>query len=219
MTLRKLYTAVPIALLALATLVGCADDSSHEHDHDHAQHGAAPTTAAATVQPERQDAGHRRLNQLVGTWKGDKSTFVAGGTADNPTKREIVSRWEWIAETGNNFLREEAEDVHGSSAYYRLGLLGFGPTDNRYEWTTVDSMTPMTMSYKGAKGSGGDTDIVMAGEFTDPGVLGPQFVGKTIPMRTVIRLESADRVLMEIFFAPPGEPERIADRVVLTRQK
>ncbi|MCC3330301.1 DUF1579 family protein [Nocardia abscessus] len=217
MTLRKLSTALPVALVALAALVGCSDDSAH--DHDHAHHDTASTTAAAAVRPEQQDAGHRRIGQLVGEWKGEKSTFVAGGTADNPTKREIVSRWEWIAETGNNFLREEAEDVQGSSAYYRLGLLGFSPTDNRYEWSTVDSVTPMTMSYKGAKGSGGDADIVMAGEFTDPGVLGPQFVGKTIPMRTVIRLESADRVVMEISFAPPGEPERIADRVVLTRKK
>lgn len=38
-------------------------------------------------------------------------------------------------------------------------------------------------------------------------------------MRTLIRLESADRVVMEIYFAPPGEAERIADRVVLTRKK
>ncbi|MGY1941928.1 DUF1579 family protein [Nocardia asiatica] len=217
MTLRKLSTAVPAALIALAALVGCSDDSAD--DHDHAHHDAASSTIAAAVRPEQQDAGHRRIGQLVGEWTGAKSTFVAGGTADNPTKRAIVSRWEWIAETGNNFLREEAEDVHGSSAYYRLGLLGFSPTDNRYEWSTVDSVTPMTMMYKGAKGSGSDPDIVMSGEFTDPGVLGPQFVGKTIPMRTVIRLESPDRVLMEIYFAAPGEPERIADRVVLTRKK
>ncbi|WP_063017749.1 DUF1579 family protein [Nocardia niwae] len=214
MTLRKLSRALPVAFVALATLVGCSGGSSQDHD----QHGAASRTATA-VPAEGRDAGHRRLDQLVGEWKGEKSTFVAGGTADNPTRREIVSRWEWIAETGYNFLREEAEDIHGSGAYYRLGLLGFGPADNRYEWTTVDSVTPMTMSYKGAKGSGGDLDIVMAGEFTDPGVLGPQFVGKTIPMRTLIRLESADRVVMEIFFAPPGEAERIADRVVLTRKR
>ncbi|WP_040867481.1 hypothetical protein [Nocardia exalbida] len=53
-------------------------------------------------------------------------------------------------------LTEEAEDIHGSGAYYRLGLLGLGPIDHRYEWTTFDSVTPMTMSYKGAEGSGGD---------------------------------------------------------------
>ncbi|WP_051020858.1 DUF1579 family protein [Nocardia araoensis] len=212
---RKLYAALPIALVALATLSGCSGDTSAD---EHTHHDATSATATA-VQPQQQDAGHRRLNQLVGEWKGEKSTYIAGGTAENPIRSEIVSRWGWIAETGGNFLREEAEGAFGDKPYYRLGLLGFAPTDNRYEWTTVDSVTPMTMSYKGAKNSGGDPDIVMAGEFTDPGVLGPQFVGKTIPMRTVIRPESADRVVMEIYFAPPGEAERVADRVVLTRKK
>ncbi|MGO4613966.1 DUF1579 family protein [Nocardia sp. 2TAF39] len=215
MTPRKLYVVLPAAFLALATIVGCSDVPSNDHDHHH----AASATGTASVRPEQQDAGHRKLNQLVGEWKGEKSTFIAGGTADHPTKSEIVSHWEWITETGNNFLREEAEGTLGGNPYYRLGLLGFSPTDNRYEWSTVDSVTPMTMTYKGAKGSGGDADIIMAGEFTDPGVLGEQFVGKTIPMRTAIRLESADRVVMEIFFAPPGEQERIADRVVLTRRQ
>ncbi|MEV6137575.1 hypothetical protein AB0L63_16210 [Nocardia sp. NPDC051990] len=42
--------------------------------------------------------------------------------------------------------------------------------------------------------------ISRGGEFTDPDVLGPQFVGKTIPARTVIKLESADRVTMELYF-------------------
>jgi hypothetical protein len=33
------------------------------------------------------------------------------------------------------------------------------------------------------------------------------------------KFESPDRVVMEIYFGPPGEPERVADRVVLTRRK
>ncbi|WP_330256509.1 DUF1579 domain-containing protein [Nocardia sp. NBC_00565] len=174
---------------------------------------------AAAVDPGTQDGGHRKLNQLVGEWNGEKSTFIAGGTADDPIKSDIVSHWQWITKTGANFMQEEAEGTFGGKHYYRLGILGYSPADDRYEWSTVDSVTPMTMSYKGAKGSGGDADIVTAGEFTDPGVLGPQFVGKTIPMRTVIKLASADQATMEIYFAPPGEPERIADRVVLTRRK
>jgi hypothetical protein len=173
----------------------------------------------AAVSPENQDPGHRRLNQLVGEWDGAKSTFVAGGTPDNPTRGQIVSRWSWIAETGNNFLQEEAEGSTGSRPYYRYGLLGYGPTDDRYEWTTVDNVTPMTMSYKGAKASGSQADIEMTGEFTDPGILGLQPVGQTIPMRTKITFDSPDHVLMEIFFTPPGQQEMLADRVDLTRRK
>ncbi|WP_454195891.1 DUF1579 family protein [Nocardia sp. Marseille-Q1738] len=203
-------TLAAVALLALTVLgTGCSDQTQ------------PPSAAAESIaaQPEQQDEGHRRLNQLVGEWTGAKSTFVAGGTADNPVRREIVSRWHWIGKTGNNFLQEEAEGTPGGAPYYRLGLLGYGPTDNRYEWTTVDSVTPMTMSYKGARNSGGAADITMAGEFTDPGILGPQFTGKTIPMRTVIKLESQDRVVMEIYFSPPGAPDQLADRVELTRRR
>ncbi|MEU0500762.1 hypothetical protein [Nocardia sp. NPDC005998] len=72
-------------------------------------------------------------------------------------------------------------------------------------------MTPMMMTYKRAKASGGAADIVMMGEFTGLGVLGPQFVGKTIPMRSVIELESADRATTAIYFAPPGRPSGSGD--------
>lgn len=65
-------------------------------------------------------------------------------------------------------MQEEAEGAFGGKHYYRLGILGYSPADDRYEWSTVHSVTPMTMSYKG---SGSDADTVMAGEFTDPVVL------------------------------------------------
>ncbi|NNH69935.1 DUF1579 family protein [Nocardia uniformis] len=203
MTVAAAFTALT------AWSAGCAEDAAPDT--------AVPSTAAATTQ---QSPGHQRLDQLVGDWTGQKFTYVAGGTPDNPTTGEITSRWQWIAETGNNFLREEAGGTLGGNPYYRLGLFGYAPTDDRYEWTTVDNITPMTMHYQGARGSGtADGDISMSGEFTDPGALGPQFVGSTIAMRTVITLESADRATMEVHFAPPGQPEILADRVILTRRK
>ncbi|MEV6321135.1 DUF1579 family protein [Nocardia sp. NPDC051787] len=207
-TLSRTLAAVASAALTVLG-AGCSDQTQ-----------PLPAAAESTAErPEQQDAGHQRLNVLVGEWTGAKSTFVAGGTVDNPVHREIVSRWHWIGKTGNNFLQEEAEGTPGGAPYYRLGLLGYAPTDNRYEWTTVDNVTPMTMSYKGAQNSGGGGDISMAGEFTDPGILGPQFTGKTIPMRTLIKPESQDRVVMEIYFSPPGAPEQLADRVELTRRR
>lgn len=50
-------------------------------------------------------------------------------------------------------------------------------------------------------------------------MLGESYVGKVIAMRTLIKLTSPDNVTFEIYFTPPGEPERIADRVVFTRRK
>jgi hypothetical protein len=53
----------------------------------------------------------------------------------------------------------------------------------------------------------------------DPGVTGEANVGKPIPMRTVIRIESNDRNVFEIYFTPPGRKEILADRMVFTRVK
>ncbi|NUS44035.1 MAG: DUF1579 family protein [Mycobacteriaceae bacterium] len=212
MASRRSSVAVAATLLALV-LSGCGSGDA-END------AAAVTVSSPDPLPAHADAGHRRLDQLVGEWSVHKETYVAGGTADKPLVSDgMVSRWRWIAKTGNNFLQEEVGGDHGGTPYYRMGLLGYSPTDDRFEWSTVDSVTPMTMSYKGIPKSGGSGDISMLGEFTDPGVLGPEFVGRTIPMRTRIRLESKDRTVLEISFIPPGRPERVVDRVILTRRK
>ncbi|MBF6416358.1 DUF1579 family protein [Nocardia cyriacigeorgica] len=208
---RRLFTVTVVAAAVLGT--ACSAPA--------AEPAVTPATSVASAAgaPEHQDAGHARLNTLVGEWTADKSTYVAGGTPEAPLRgTDLVSRWHWIAETGGNFLQEEVSGTMSGKPYYRLGLLGYSPLDDRYEWTTVDSVTPMTMTYRGTKGSATADVIAMSGEFTDPGVLGPENTGKTTPMRTQIHLESPDRVVMEIFFTPAGLPERLADRVVLTRR-
>ncbi|NEW26908.1 DUF1579 family protein [Nocardia cyriacigeorgica] len=207
---RRLFTATLVAVAVLGTACGSPDAG---------QASSAPATSVvATNMPEHQDAGHARLNVLAGEWRADKYTYVAGGTPDAPLRGDLVSRWHWIAETGGNFLQEEVSGILSGKPYFRMGLLGYSPLDDRYEWTTVDSITPMTMAYRSDKGSAGGEVITMSGEFTDPGVLGAENTGKPTAMRTELRIESSDRVVMEIFFAPTGLPERLADRVILTRR-
>lgn len=206
MRTAKLRTLAAAALLAATLSVTACGDS---------ETGAAPAT---TAQSAPQDAGHARLNQLVGEWTAEKSTFVAGGTPEHPLiTRDAVSRWSWVGETGGNFLREEVTGIFGDRPYYRLGMLGYSPVDDRYEWSTFDSVTPLTMAYRGGKAE--TPEISMVGAFTDPGITGPANIGKTVPMRTLIELGSPDRTIMELYFTPPGEPERLADRVVLTRRR
>jgi hypothetical protein len=57
----------------------------------------------------------------------------------------------------------------------------------------------------------------MSGEFTDQGVLGEAIAGKTVGMRTVIRIEADDRHVIELYFTPPGDQERLMDRSVYSR--
>ncbi|WP_312904430.1 NAD(P)H-binding protein [Nonomuraea rubra] len=92
----------------------------------------------------------------------------------------------WIGKTGGRFLQETTEGTLGGKPYYRLGVLGFSNIDRRYEWTTFDNVTPTAMTYRGDPIKGKATKLSIPGEFTDPGILGPKYQGKSIPMRTVI---------------------------------
>jgi hypothetical protein len=47
----------------------------------------------------------------------------------------------------------------------------------------------------------------------------PLDIGKQIPQRTVIRIESRDRHVMEMYFTPPGQKEQLVDRSIYTRRK
>jgi hypothetical protein len=59
----------------------------------------------------------------------------------------------------------------------------------------------------------------VTGVFTDQGVVNEQTVGKAVVQRTVIRIESNDRHVSELYFTPPGMREQLAMRLVYTRIK
>ena len=61
--------------------------------------------------------------------------------------------------------------------------------------------------------------IEVTGSFTDQGVVGEASVGKAVGQRTLIRIESPDRQVSELYFTPPGAKEQLAMRMVFTRVK
>ncbi|MET7330323.1 DUF1579 family protein [Nonomuraea sp. NPDC005650] len=185
---------------------------------------AAPITArTAQVRSAPADAlapgpFHRRLDPLVGTWKAVKYNYLLGGGGKPLVSRDITVTTRWIAKTGGRFLEERTEGTLGGNPYYRLGVLGFSTIDRRYEWTTFDSVTPTAMTYRGPALAKRTNRLSLPGTFTDPGVLGPEYVGKTIPMRTVITIRSNEKHTFDLYFTPPGQSERLVDRVVYTRR-
>lgn len=187
----------------------------------------APAVAAQSQQPPAMVRNglpgemHKRLDALVGEWDVTMSFYIAGGTADKPLVASgLTCRREWIAETGNRHLRDVTQGKVAGNPYYRLGILSYSTMDRRYEWNTVDALNANMMTYKGAKGGASLTgDIVMTGEFTNQGVLGEAYAGKTVGQRTVIKIESRDRHVFDLYLTPPGEPERLATRGVYTRRQ
>lgn len=163
-------------------------------------------------------AEHRSLEPLVGTWHVEKSVYVALGSPSNPARSsDMTTVREWVA--GKHFLQDTTKGTIRGVPYERIGYLGYNPMDKRYEWTTVDSVTTITMSYVGANASGSKRPITMGGSFTDVGVTGEANVGKRVGMRTVVTITDADHHRFEIFFKPPGRPEMLADRMDFTRVK
>jgi len=164
---------------------------------------------------------HKRLDALVGEWDVVMTFYIAGGTAEKPlVVNGMTCNRQWIAETGNRHLRDITQGTVGSDPYYRLGILSYSTMDKRYEWNTVDALNANMMTYKGAKNSASmKGDIVMTGEFTDQGVLGDAYAGKNIGQRTVIKIESPNRHVFELYLTPPGEQERLATRGTYTRRK
>jgi hypothetical protein len=179
-----------------------------------------PSTAALPpiVQRTAPGPGHKALEPLLGDFRVEKQLFVAIGTPEHPARSEgMTTHREWIGD--GRFLHDVTRGSIGGQPYYRAGFLGYNNMEQRYEWTTADNFTPILMSYRAKARNGIAQPIQMSGTFTDPGVTGEANVGKSIPMRTVIKIESPDRHVFELYFTAPGKPEVLADRMVFTRVK
>lgn len=161
---------------------------------------------------------HRRLDPLAGTWSAVKTNYILGAGGEPIVSDDFTVTTRWITETAGHFMEEKTEGTLGGNPYYRLGVIGFSNIDRRYEWTTFDSVTPTAMTYRGPALTEETSVLSLPGVFTDPGVLGPDFAGKTIPMRTVITIDPAGRHVFDLYFTPPGQAERLVDRVVYTRR-
>lgn len=162
--------------------------------------------------------GHAALKPLEGTWRVEMSVYMVLGTVEKPAvSTDLVTRRQWVAD--GRYLQDVTEGSFAGAPYYRQGLLGFSNIDQRYEWITVDASNANMMIYQGEPGSGPRLPVSVKGVFTDQGWLGEHVVGKPVPMRTEIRIESNDRHVFDLFFTPPGGVETLVDRKVYTRVK
>ena len=128
---------------------------------------------------------------------------------------DVRTRREWVG--GGRFIEDTTEGTLLGAPMWRRGWLGYSSMDRRYEWVTIDSVNTTMMTYVGASGSGQQSPISMDGVFTDQGVAGEETVGKRVGMRTVMRVDSDDRHVFELYFTRPGQREVLAVRSLYTR--
>jgi hypothetical protein len=162
--------------------------------------------------------GHAALEPLIGTWRVQMNFYATfGRSPDAPpiVADGLTCTRTWVA--GGRFIEDLTEGTLGTDTYWRKGWLGYSTMDRRYEWITIDAVNTTMMSYVGKSGSGDKRPIEMSGVFTDQGVAGEQSVGKAVDMRTVIRIESNDRHIFELYFTLAGKSEVLATRGIYTR--
>jgi hypothetical protein len=163
-------------------------------------------------------AGHSALEPLVGNWHVQLSVHATfGRSPDEPpiVSDDITCKREWVA--GGRYLEDTTEGTAVGEQYWRKGWLGYSNMDRCYEWVTIDAVNSDMMIYASAKGSGSKMPIDMAGVFTDQGVSGEENAGKSVGMRTVIKIDSIDRHVVELYFKPPAKREVLATRQIYTR--
>ncbi|HEV8430351.1 MAG TPA: DUF1579 family protein [Pyrinomonadaceae bacterium] len=181
-----------------------------------------PTTQQAEprwLQRGTPGAGHAALTPLIGSWQVEMSIYgTMGRSPDLPpiVSRDIRTTRSWVA--NGQYIEDTTEGTVEGQPYWRRGWLGYSNLDRRYEWVTIAPRVPM-MIYFGKSASGEQTTIELTGSFTDQGIVNEQTVGKPVGQRTVIRIESNDRHVFDLYFTPPGKKEQLAMRLVFTRIK
>jgi hypothetical protein len=156
------------------------------------------------------------LKPLEGDWRVDKRIHIAIGTKENPAvSHNMICKRRWIG--GGRHLEDITEGGLGDGTYYRLGVFGFSTMDHRYEFATFDGMNANSMLYRSAPLAAPVTKIVMTGSFTDQGLLGESYAGKSIPMRTTVDILAADKHTIDLHFMLPDQPEILVEHTIYMR--
>jgi hypothetical protein len=162
---------------------------------------------------------HAALAPLVGTWRVEQAVYATMGRGpDLPPiiSRDLRTTRGWVAD--GQYIEDTTEGTIHGEPYWRRGWLGYSNIDRRYEWVTIAPRVPMMIS-SSPPGSGARLPIELTGVFTDQGVVSERTVGMPVVQRTVIRIESDDRHVFELYFTPPGGKDQLALRTVYTRIK
>jgi hypothetical protein len=179
---------------------------------------AADRSAPPFVTRGLPGPGHDALKPLAGDWTVTMELYVALGSAERPFKTTLTAHREWVAD--GRYLEETVKgDLPNGERYWRRGTLGYSTMDKRYEWVTHDALNTGMMIYLGEPDTGPGLPINMTGAFTDQGILGESYAGRSIGQRTVIEVQDEDHHTIDIYFTPPGERERLIDRKFYARVK
>ena len=197
----KLIPLIAMLLTLTAWQARAASPASTKTATPIADESAAAFEKAGPIGPQ-----HRRLAELVGTWKVTQSFWTTG----NPTPKIDTGSATYAMVLGGRHLRQDLRIDSPGKAFEALGYVGYDNMSGRYYSSWMDiNLTGLIIAY-------GDYDAATH-TYTFAGTLPGSAAGKTIPLRSELRVLDANHFTYDFYESHDGN-EALAVRLEYTRQ-
>jgi hypothetical protein len=151
--------------------------------------------------------GHQALNALEGNWKAEVKCWMDPGGSPEVSQGTAKASWKF----NGRFLEEEFHGQMMGKPFTGRTLLGFDNTKQTFNSVWV-SDTQTSMFTSEGKGDSGNKVITLEGKASCPAT-----GRKDIPMKTVLRVISPDKHVLEMFDASQGQNAKTME-ITYTRQ-
>ena len=151
--------------------------------------------------------GHQALNALVGDWKAEVKCWMDPAGSPEVSQGTAKASWKF----NGRFLEEEFHGQMMGRPFTGRTLLGFDNTKQTFNSVWV-SDTQTSMFTSEGKGDSGNKVITLEGKASCTAT-----GRKDIPMKTVLRVISPDKHVLEMFDASQGQNAKTME-ITYTRQ-
>jgi hypothetical protein len=151
--------------------------------------------------------GHQALNALEGNWKAEVKCWMDPGGSPEVSQGTAKASWKF----NGRFLEEEFHGQMMGKPFTGRTLLGFDNTKQTFNSVWV-SDTQTSMFTSEGKGDSANKVITLEGKASCPAT-----GRKDIPMKTVLRVISPDKHVLEMFDASQGQNAKTME-ITYTRQ-
>lgn len=203
---RDMKRYVVMAAYCLAAAAFAQDGHKHDHDgHDHGDHEKAKSAQTAEMDEAAMMEAwmataapgpeHKHMEALAGNWKTVSKHWMQPGA--EPSVSEGTCKNEWVL--GGRYMQATYKSDFMGQPFEGVGISGYDRAQKRYFSMWIDNMSTQPMMDTGSYDESSKT-FTYKGHFMMPEV------GK-IKSKTVIRVIDANKHVMMMYHAMPGEDE------------
>ena len=154
----------------------------------------------------RPGPGHKALEAFVGNWKAEVKCWMEPG--GQPEVSQATAKASWTLK--GRFLEEEFHGQMMGHPFTGRSLLGYDNTKQTFNSVWMSDMQTSMFTSEG-RGENGNKTITLEGTASCPAT-----GRREIPMKTVFRVISPDKHIMEMFDGSKGDAKTM--EITYTRQ-